>query len=78
MAKKNQNLADYLNQPGQTVAALMREFNKERVRNARARVSACTFYSWCRGDSIPTKHWDMMTLSNLTGIPSNKLFAFAQ
>lgn len=75
MTSEYQNLRDYLSQPGQTVVGLMRKFNNERIREQRTRVAASTFYSWCRGDSQPTKYWDMSTLSRLTGIAKEKLFA---
>lgn len=76
MTSEYQNLAEFLKKPGQTVSTLLRDFNKERVAAQRPRVAASTFYGWCRGDFVPTKHWDMMTLSKLTDIPADKLFSF--
>lgn len=78
MTSEYQNLAEFLQKPGQTISALMRDFNKERLSSHRQRVSASTFYGWCRGDFVPTKHWDMMTLSKLTEIPADKLFSFIE
>ena len=75
MARKYQNLNEFLTQPGQTVVGLMRQFNCLRVNEGKTRVSASTFYGWCRGDAVPTKQWDMKALEQITGIPQNKLFA---
>lgn len=74
MARKYQNLKGYLEQPGQTVVALQRLFNEKRRESGRPQVAAATFYGWCRGDMLPTKEWDIETLSELTGIAKNKLF----
>ncbi|MCM1577120.1 MAG: hypothetical protein NC035_09115 [Bacteroides sp.] len=74
MTLKCHNLSEFLSQPGQTVVDLMRDFNKERIKCGLPRVSASTFYGWCRGDYFPTKEWDMITLEKLTGIPADKLF----
>lgn len=75
MTSEYQNLADFLQRPGQTISALMRDFNKERISAGLPRVASSTFYGWCRGDYVPTKYWDMVTLAKLTDIPIEKLFA---
>ena len=74
MARKYQNLKEYLAQPGQTVVALQRLFNGMRREAGKPSVAASTFYGWCRGDMLPTKEWDVNALSELTGIAKNKLF----
>ena len=76
MARKYQNLKDYLSQPGQTVVGLMRQFNAMRIKENKPRVSVATMYNWSRGDTIPTKDWDIKALSAITGIPEKKLFNF--
>lgn len=75
MERKYQNLKQFLVQPGQTVAGLMRQFNGLRVEAKKCRVAMSTFYGWCRGDAVPTKEWDIQALSQLTGIDQDKLFA---
>jgi len=75
MTPEYQNLADFLQQPGQTVADLQRKFNQKRVEAGMKHVSSLTFYQWCRGDYHPTKDWDIRTLSELTGIAPEKLYA---
>ena len=74
MARKYQNLRQFLAQPGQTVAALQREFNTKRRAAGKPQVGTANFYAWCNGSMFPTKEWDIETLSELTGIAKNKLF----
>ena len=74
MARKYQNLNDFLSQPGQTVVALMRQFNQKRREAGKPQVGIANFYGWCNGTVRPTKEWDLETLSELTGIDKKKLF----
>ena len=75
MTSEYQNLKEFLAQPGQTVMGLMRDFNALRLKAGKPRVSVATIYNWSRGDTVPTKQWDMWALSEITGIPQSKLFS---
>ena len=55
----DENLRTYLSQPGQTIIALMRRFNKERIKSNKARVSPRTRHNlttclWMPLQSVPS------------------------